>query len=68
MIDTFAPTESEAVKIRAFVDEHNARHGREKTSIGGRFTYSFSPTSIGTVVEVRCFCGAKEDVTEYDSW
>ena len=32
------------------------------------FTYSFSPTGIGDSVIVSCHCGAKKDVTDYESW
>ena len=32
------------------------------------YTYSFSQTGIGEGVTISCHCGAKEDVTDYDSW
>ena len=37
-------------------------------AIGGRTTYSFTPTGIGVAVTVSCACGAKENITDYDSW
>ncbi len=37
-------------------------------AIGGRYTYSFTPTSLGVVFTVECSCGEKKDLTEYDSW
>lgn len=30
--------------------------------------YIFSPTGIGTGIEVECNCGAKVNVTDYLSW
>lgn len=37
-------------------------------AIGGRMTYSFTPTGIGVAVTVSCACGAKENITDYDCW
>lgn len=37
-------------------------------AIGGRTTYNFTPTSIGMAVSVSCACGAKKNITDYDSW
>jgi len=36
-------------------------------AIGGDITYSFTPTSIGTVVKVES-CGHELDLTDYESW
>lgn len=35
---------------------HGQRYGG---AIGGRFTYSFTPTSIGTIASIKCSCGAE---------
>ena len=35
-------------------------------AIGGRFTYSFTPTSLGLVTKITCACGVTKDVSEYD--
>lgn len=32
-------------------------------AIGGALTYSFTPTSIGTIITVECACGFKLDCT-----
>ena len=37
-------------------------------AIGGRMTYCFTPTSLGTVVKVKCACGEEVDVTAYEMW
>jgi hypothetical protein len=39
-----------------------------RSSIGGRLTYSFTPTGLGCVVVVRCACGAEIDLTDYTDW
>lgn len=37
-------------------------------AIGGKTTYSFTSTSLGTICKVECACGQKEDITNYDDW
>lgn len=38
-------------------------------AIGGRWTYSFTPTSLGIVVKVRDAIDKSEiDLTNYDEW
>ncbi len=37
-------------------------------AIGGRITYSFTPTGLGLVTKAECACGAELDLSDYDSW
>jgi hypothetical protein len=38
-------------------------------TIGGKFSFIFTPTGLGPIVEVRCNkCGKQEDITNYDVW
>ena len=38
-------------------------------AIGGRITYSFTPTSIGTIVKIKDSVTGKElDLTDYYTW
>lgn len=37
-------------------------------AIGGRLTFSFTPTGLGNGVSVKCKCGVKMDCTDIDSW
>jgi len=38
-------------------------------AIGGRFTYSFTPTSLGTIVKVKDgLDDTTIDLTDYESW
>ena len=38
------------------------------TAIGGGMTYSFTPTSVGTVVVIESWDGQKINVTDFDNW
>ena len=38
------------------------------TAIGGEFTYSYTPTGLGTVVRVKNWDGREIDLTDYDEW
>ena len=64
----FPITEKEREKIKEWKDkhekeEHNIRTFEDRLrrggAIGGRYTYYFTPTSVGTVGTVRCSCGAE---------
>ena len=37
-------------------------------AIGGRLTFSFTPTGLGSGVSAKCACGAEKDCTDIDSW
>ena len=63
---TFSLEPHQIVKINKWIDKQGVR---PVGAIGGRFTYSFSPTSIGTVVKVSdCITGKELDVTDYQDW
>lgn len=64
----FPISKEEQERIREWQLEHDAeKHGlktmeqrlRAGGCIGGRYTYQFVPTSIGTVGEIVCSCGEK---------
>lgn len=50
--------------------EWSATLRRKNTgAIGGQFTFSFTPTNLGTVTEITdSISGEKIDVTDYESW
>ena len=57
------------------IDEWKARHEAEKHNgsnyagaIGGRYTYEFTPTSIGIFGRVRCTCGDHFDYDDGTDW
>lgn len=44
---------------------------RDYGAIGGCFSFTFIPTTIGTIVKVRFACGsesAEMDLTDYSEW
>jgi len=66
---TFTLTPEQELKASEFQAEREAASPTRSTAIGGRWSYVFSPTSIGVVVEiVDCHDNVKCDLTDYDSW
>lgn len=64
----FPISEEEQKSIREWMNKHDeeVHHARtldDKLKLGGccggRYTYEFTPTSIGTIGTVKCSCGAK---------
>lgn len=41
---------------------------RYSGAIGGAYTWCFTATSLGTVSILKCSCGEKLDVSDYDAW
>ena len=37
-------------------------------AIGGAYTFCFTPTGLGNMVEVKCADGTKLDLTDSDLW
>lgn len=68
MIDVFKLSEKE--KERAIEFEKAHRHPSvNKGAIGGHISYTFTPTSLGNGVEIKCsICGHKQNITDYDIW
>lgn len=72
MPQIFSYSPKEAEKIRLWLEDHDGTCPYAKRNAqgaaGGRLTFAFTPTGIGTAIEVICACGAKENITDYDSW
>ena len=64
----FKLNEKENECAEKFLQEH--RHSDVyKGAIGGHINFVFTPTSIGDTISVECLiCGAKENITDYNSW
>ena len=76
-MNTFSLTDDQVIKVEKWRKEHECKlrtdeHGIEGESyvgaIGGALTYYFTPTGIGTSEVVKCACGEKLDLTDYDLW
>ena len=68
---TFSITPEQVEAIRTWKKEHEAEaHGGSEYAgaIGGRYTYEFTPTSIGTFGSIRCGCGAKFAFDDGSDW
>lgn len=65
----FKLTHEEEEKLNKWNDIHKEVCTiTDEGAIGGRITFEFTPTGLGDVVKVRCACGAKIDLTEYEKW
>lgn len=42
--------------------------GKKIGAIGGQYTWSFTPTGLGVIVNIACICGEEEDLTDVGSW
>ena len=70
----FELTDGESKKADEWVAGHNERHHQGKHpyggAIGGTISFTFTPTSLGIITSVQCFC-KKEDhhvLTNFDDW
>lgn len=62
----FSLTQEEVERARAF---HTKCRKKYAGAIGGAFTYSFTPTSIGVIVSVECgVCKEKLVLTDFNDW
>jgi hypothetical protein len=65
----FAMTDDETERAVTFTNDHRPVCPIKDTgAIGGRFTYEFTPTGLGTCVVVTCVCGAELNITDYRDW
>ena len=58
---------SEEIKKLNEWDKHECTVKNNQGAIGGRLTFFFTPTSLGTIIKVKCGCGEEIDLTDY-SW
>lgn len=50
-----------------FIKKHKKCH--IPTTIGGQFSYIFTPTGVGVGVSIKCNCCEKEEnITDYGCW
>ena len=66
----FNLNEKQLIELEEWNKEHNkiCPFYKNTGAIGGRLTYCFTPTSLGVIVEVKCACGKKIGITEYEDW
>ncbi len=68
----FKLDEKELTEYRKWIEEHDKTcpHAdpMKQGAIGGRLTYTFTPTSLGVITIVKCACGEEINLTDTDSW
>lgn len=68
----FNVDKEESAKLNEWLKKHDEScrfaDPEKQGAIGGRLTYSFTPTSLGCVAKVRCACGGEVDLTNYEHW
>lgn len=62
----FSLSKKEQEKVDQFKEKHYCTRPKYQGAIGGRYTYSFTPTSLGSIVSIKCVCSAEKDITDYD--
>lgn len=55
----FPISEEENIAINAWIKQHETEHSGGHGCSGGKYTYIFVPTGIGTVARIKCNCGAE---------
>ena len=65
---TFTLEDTELEAFEKWDTEHECDFRYYNTAIGGRVTYSFTNTGVGTAIIVKCACGASENITDYSLW
>lgn len=61
--------ENQIKNAARWIKEHEcSRRNDYAGAIGGRYTYSFTPTGLGVIVSIKCWCGAELDLTDNEDW
>lgn len=65
---SFSITDKEQLKIKALLAVHDekCKYAKSRSAIGGRLSYVFTPTTIGTIAFIKCSCGEK--IEFQDPW
>lgn len=65
---TFEMSDEEVRRFEDWDAKHKCNLKKYSGAIGGRLTFSFTPTSLGTLCCVECGCGEHIDVTDVSEW
>ena len=65
----FSLSKEEEIKYLKWLKKHNKKCPNVYVgAIGGRITFSFTPTGLGPITTIKCECGEKLDLTEIENW
>lgn len=66
---TFTMSKNEVYNAMLFLDKHKKCAKENPTTIGGAYSFIFTPTGIADTIEIRCnVCGDHKNITDYDNW
>jgi len=65
----FSLDKKEQIKANDWINKQLKEKPKEVGAIGGRFTYSFTPTNLGTIISINDNSTHESlDLTDYSSW
>ena len=65
----FELNENEIKKFHKWKIKHNKNCSiKNAGAIGGKFTFSFTPTGLGCITKITCGCGKEIVVTNFNEW
>lgn len=67
MAKTFTLDEAEEKRADEFQELHRHK-GEDFGAIGGKISYRFTPTGLGTIAVILCACGHKLVLTDFSAW
>lgn len=64
----FELDEEQQEKFKEWNMSHHCELKEYSGAIGGRLTFSFTPTSLGLITKVSCGCGEEINLTDFEEW
>jgi hypothetical protein len=65
----FEIPDEDADKSRIWRQEHKkVCELRDVGAIGGKYTWLFTPTSLGCIIILKCACGEELDLSHSENW
>ena len=59
----------ESNKANEWKKTHKVDCEEQHSAIGGRWTYCFTPTGLGPIVQIKCnICNDQLNVTDFGGW
>lgn len=66
---SFAMSKQESIKASEFITTQIEKNDCRGGAIGGRFSYIFTPTTIGLAVEIRDnILKETKNITDFENW
>lgn len=66
---SFSISDTEQKTLEAWLAQHKPIcRAVLKAAARGGLTFSFHPTTMGTVTHVSCVCGDRVNITDFETW